>query len=104
MTKMVNSKQVYLTTIIFLITTNISLVAFADKDKDKERDFDLGIAEVMDLASSMNTKELTEMCYEMKDDGYLKDWVNCVDWSSDESKNHVKEIKNYATLKGLGLY
>lgn len=73
--------------------------------KDKaEKEFDEGIAEVIDAAENMNTKELTEFCHIMQDDGWIKEEVSCLDWATDDDINHVSSIKNYAIMSGLGIY
>jgi hypothetical protein len=98
------------------ITATIQQQVYAGKDKDKDDDDDddknkgyekgeRKLAEAMDMIDDISsTSDLVEMCQYMKKVGHYKQSTNCLDWAMDETVDHQKIIKNFAILKGYGLY
>lgn len=89
------------------IIATIQQQVYASKDKDDDND-DKGerkLAEAMDMIDSIETtSDLVEMCQYMKESGHYKESTNCLNWAMDETIDHKKIIKNFAILKGYGLY
>ena len=74
-----------------------------EKEKNAERDFDMSVAELMDTVDQFKTSDFVYMCHYMKDVGHFKQEVNCLDWAMNDP-NPEESIKNFAILKGAGLY